>query len=247
MLKISRHGYYWLNTWLFANVIQLSTQEFCMRYLTLKNDPCGRQFDQMTQAARSAVANIAEGNARHSTSKETEMKLTDVARASLAELAGDYTNWLMLHNSTPWSQNTAEYMAISAIQIDQPQYKDDVQHLACEHILLQKQKFSQWLESGDSLVAANCLLILCNRLVQMLSRQIENQLSAFKQEGGFTEALTAERLEYRTEQSVEADAPACPICGKPMLRRMAKKGINSGNEFWSCSAYPNCRGTRSIK
>lgn len=53
--------------------------------------------DQMTQAARSAPANIEEGNSRHSTSKETEMKLTDVARATLSELANDYLNWLLRH------------------------------------------------------------------------------------------------------------------------------------------------------
>ena len=84
-MKISKFGYFWLDTWVLANIIQLSTQEFCQRYLNRSNDPCGRQFDQMTQAARSAPANIAEGNSRHSTSKETEMKLdaTDALAAAL--------------------------------------------------------------------------------------------------------------------------------------------------------------------
>ena len=84
-MEIRNFGYYWLDTWVLANVIQLATQNFCLRHLNHTNDPCGRQFDQMTQAARSVPANIAEGNSRHSTSRETEMKLTDVARASLAE------------------------------------------------------------------------------------------------------------------------------------------------------------------
>lgn len=75
-MEIRNFGYYWLDTWVLANVIQLATQSFCMRHLNRTNDPCGRQFDQMTQAARSAPANIAEGNSRHSTSRETEMKLT---------------------------------------------------------------------------------------------------------------------------------------------------------------------------
>ena len=77
-MKIGTAGYYWLDTWIFANVIQLATQDFCKTFLNLQNDPCGRQFDQMTQAARSCTANIAEGNSRHYTSRETEMKLTDV-------------------------------------------------------------------------------------------------------------------------------------------------------------------------
>jgi ssDNA-binding Zn-finger/Zn-ribbon topoisomerase 1 len=80
----------------------------------------------------------------------------------------------------------------------------------------------------------------------MLGRQIERQLESFKEEGGFTEGLTAERLAFRTQQSANADAPSCPICGEPMIKRVAKKGINSGKEFWSCSTYPRCNGTRNI-
>ena len=137
-MEIRRLGYYWLDTWVLANVIQLATQDFCMRYLNRKNDPCGRQYDQMTQAARSVPANIAEGSSRRSTSKETEMKLTDVARASLAELANDYLNWLLMQERAPWSVKSEEY------------------------------------------------------------------------------------------------------------RRVAKKGINSGREFWSCSDYPSCNGTRNV-
>ncbi|MBR4837663.1 MAG: four helix bundle protein [Bacteroidales bacterium] len=63
----------------------------------------------MTQAARSVTANIAEGNSRHATSKETEMRLTDVARASLAELANDYINWLLHHEKAPWSVKSSEH------------------------------------------------------------------------------------------------------------------------------------------
>lgn len=245
-MEIRNFGYYWLDTWVLANVIQLATQEFCTRFLNRTNDPCGRQYDQMTQAARSAPANIAEGNSRHSTSRETEMKLTDVARASLAELANDYLNWLLRHDSLPWSVSSAEYRAVNAIQLDAPAYRDDVQHQSSRHILAQKHKFDAWLSPGaDSLVAANCLLVLSNRLMLMLRRQIEHLLASFREEGGFTEGLTAERLAARTQRSLAADAPACPLCGKPMIKRVAKKGIHSGREFWSCSAYPECNGTRA--
>ena len=245
-MEVTNFGYYWLDTWVLANVIQLITQDFCRRYLNRTNDPCGRQYDQMTQAARSVPANIAEGNSRHSTSKETEMKLTDVARASLAELANDYINWLMAHEQIPWSIQSDEYKKIAYIRLDRPNYKDDVQHQSCIHILSQKHKFDQWISSNDSIIEANCLLVLCNRLIMMLKKQISNQLAAFREEGGFTEALTAERLSYRAEQSIQNDAPQCPKCGKQMLKRMCKKGINSGKEFWSCSAYPNCNGTRNL-
>lgn len=245
-MEINRFGFYWLDTWVLANVIQLATQDFCLHYLNRANDPCGRQFDQMTQAARSAPANISEGNSRHSTSRETEMKLTDVARASLAELANDYLNWLLRQERIPWSIHSSEYQAVCQIHLDRPTYSDDVQHKSSIHILVQKHKFDQWLNSGDSFITANCLLVLCNRLILMLSRQIERQLESFKAEGGFTEGLTAERLAYRTQQSIQSDSPTCPRCGKPMIKRMAKKGINSGKEFWSCSGYPECNGTMNI-
>ena len=247
MLKINRHAYFWLNTWVMANVIQLGTQEFCKRFLNLKNDPCGRQFDQMTQAARSGVANIAEGTSRHATSRETEMKLTDVARASLAELGNDYLNWLLQNDKAPWSNKDKEYLQVSRIQFDMPEYSDDVLYQSALHILAQKHKFDTWLNSDDSIVAARCLLVLCERLTIMLRKQIENQLDVFTEEGGFTEALTAERLNHRKQESISEDAPVCPKCGKPMIKRMAKKGVNSGQEFWSCSGYPDCNGTRKME
>ena len=245
-MKISNFGYFWLDTWVMANVIQLATQDFCARFLNRSNDPCGRQYDQMTQAARSAPANIAEGNSRHSTSKETEMKLTDVSRATLSELANDYLNWLLKHERLPWSIHSTEYTAVANTRFDKPEYQDDVLYQSSIHILKQKHRFDTWLQSKDSMTVANCLLVLCNRLIMMLSKQIESQLATFREEGGFTEALTAERLAHRTEQSLQADAPTCPVCGKPMIKRVAKKGVNSGREFWSCSGYPQCNGTRNI-
>lgn len=246
MLQIKRFGYYWLDSWVMANLIQLATQDFCSRFLNHSNDPGGRQYDQMTQAARSAPANIAEGNSRHSTSKETEMKLTDVARATLSELANDYINWLLRFENIPWSVYSDEYRQVASIQLDRPTYTDDVQYYSSIHILNQKHKFDYWLKSDDSITVARCILVLCNRLIAMLGRQIENQLATFKDEGGFTEALTAERLATKAEKSATDGAPACPVCGKPMIKRMARKGMNSGKEFWSCSGYPDCNGTRNI-
>ena len=196
-MEIAIFKFYWLDTWVLANVIQLATQDFCIRYLNHTNDPCGRLFDQMTMAARSVPANIAEGSSRHSTSRETEMKLIDVARASLAELSNDYLNWFLRQEETPWSKNANDYHSVNNIQLDRPTYKDDVLHLSSIHILVQKHKFDVWLNSDNSIIAANCLLILCNRLIMMLHRQIEHLLETFKAEGGFTEGLTAERLSYR--------------------------------------------------
>ena len=63
------------------------------------------------------------------------MKLTDVARASLAELANDYLNWLLRQERIPWSINSVEYQTVCHVSLDRPTYTDDVQHLGSIHIL----------------------------------------------------------------------------------------------------------------
>jgi len=92
---------------------------------------------------------------------------------------------------------------------------------------------------------ANAMLILCGRLTTMLRKQMAGRMELFRQEGGFTENMTAERLAAIKAKAAADGAPPCPLCGKPMVRRMARKGQNSGREFWSCQDYPACRGTRN--
>ena len=64
-------GYWWLDSYVMAEIIALATRHFCRRFLNRTNDPCGRQYDQMTQAARSGCANTVEGSTRNATSRET--------------------------------------------------------------------------------------------------------------------------------------------------------------------------------
>ena len=99
----SAPSYFWLNTWVMANIIELATQSFCDRFIDYRIDPGHRLYDQMTQAARSIRANIAEGSGRHDTSLETEMRLTDVERARSHELMGDFMNYMMRHFLTAWT------------------------------------------------------------------------------------------------------------------------------------------------
>ena len=240
-------GYRWLDAWALANVIQLATQKFCLRFLTRQIDPCGRQFDQMTQAARSGVANIAEGYARRATSKETELRLYDTAKASLDELAGDYRNWLLLGGRLPWSETDPEERTVYATPLDKASFADDVERNAAAHILAQYAKFARWLDSEDSTVVACALLVLIGRTTLMLSRKLERTHADFVEHGGFAENLTKDRLAARDAAHAAAgDAPVCPKCGKPMRKRVAKRGENAGSEFWSCTGWPECRGTRSI-
>lgn len=236
-------GYFWLDAWTLANIVQLGTQRFCQRFLNLQNDPRGRQYDQMTQAARSAVANIAEGSARRKTSTETEMKLTDVARASLAELAGDYLNWLLLKGIPPWPKDSEPARAVYDLRLDPPDYGQDVLHDASCHILAQQRKFAPHL-NADDVTSANTLLILIARVINMVNHLLETQGETFRREGGFREQLTRVRVEARAEAE---QAPACPDCGKPMTRRTARAGKNAGQSFWGCTGYPACHGIRPIE
>ena len=240
-------SYHWLNSWILANVIQLSTQDFCDRFIDFRMDPGRRLYDQMVMAARCGVANIAEGSARHSTSVETEMRLLDVARASFDELQGDLFNFLLRKKAGVWVIGDPGREAIWQMRLDTPQYSNSYLHDAAVHILAQKSKFSRWLEDDNPEIVANALLVLCLRENKMLQAQIRSQLEVFRQTGGFTENMTSERLEARKALSSASGAPSCPKCGKPMLRRMQKKGQMQGREFWGCSDYPKCNGILPIK
>ena len=77
----------------------------------------------------------------------------------------------------------------------------------------------------------------------MLSRKLERTHADFVEHGGFAENLTKDRL---AAHAAAGDAPVCPKCGKPMRKRVAKRGENAGSEFWSCTGWPECRGTRNI-
>lgn len=239
-------SYFWLNTWIYANILQLGTQSFCDCFLDYKLDPGRRLYDQMVMAARCGVANIAEGSSRNSTSIETEMRLLDVARASVDELQGDYFNFLLRQQKAPWVIGNNNRETLWQMKLDEPNYSNSLLHDAAMHILAQKRRYDPWIENASAEIAANALLILCVKLNRMLQSQLQSLLESFKVTGGFTENMTQERLEARKEQSRQEGAPRCPNCGKPMLRRMQKKGAGQGSEFWGCSDYPNCHGIRNI-
>lgn len=245
-IKFSQ-SYFWLNTWVLANIIQLGTQNFCDRFIDYRIDPGRRLYDQMVLAARCGVANIAEGTARNSTSIETEMRLLDVARASIDEVQGDYFNFLLRRRAEIWAIGHPDREALWNVTLDAPKYSNSLLHDAAIHILKQKQKYDYWIENPSPEIAANAMLILCVRLNKMLQSQLQGLLEKFRQQGGFSENMTAERLATRRRASALSGAPACPKCGKPMLRRLQKRGQGQGSEFWGCSDYPRCDGTRNIK
>lgn len=236
--------YFWLNSWVLANIIQLATQSFCDRFVDYRIDPGRRLYDQMTLAARCGVANIAEGTARHSTSIETEMRLLDVARASIDELQGDFFNFLLRRNQLPWPIGNPDREAIWNINLDAPRYSNNLLHEAARHILQQKSKYDRWIENQSAEIVANAMLVLCVRINKMIESLIQERLELFKMQGGFTENMTTTRLEARRSHAIAQNHPECPLCGKPMIKRLQKKGAMQGREFWGCSDYPRCTGTR---
>src|SRR5437899_11656539 len=91
-------GYRKLKSFQVAQLIYDVTVRFCDRYIEKRS----RTHDQMVQAARSGVQNIAEGSQASGTSKRTELKLTSVARASLEELRLDYEDFLRQRGLAQW-------------------------------------------------------------------------------------------------------------------------------------------------
>ena len=241
-------GFRKLHSFTLATVVQLETLRFCRRFLTADIretggklfDPKGRQYDQMTQAARSGRQNIIEGSERAATSKDTEMRLTDVARASLSELRGDYEIWILDKGQLPWSAQSPEAQEVNAVSLDAPAFTMDVVHESARHVLAQRAKYARWLDSADDLVVANTMLIIISRAMNMLNRQLEAQGAAFEKSGGFREHLTAKRIEAR--DAAKAPSPECPQCGKPMRQRRSAQG-----DFWGCSGFPECKGTRPFE
>ncbi|MES2982656.1 MAG: four helix bundle suffix domain-containing protein [Verrucomicrobiota bacterium] len=243
-------GFRKLHSFTLATLVQLETLRFCRRFLTHDHrearekfyDPKGRQYDQMTQAARSGRQNIIEGSERSSTSKDTEMKLTDVARASLSELRGDYEVFIIDSGELPWSVHSEEARTVNAISIDPAPFHDDVVHESAKHALQQRRKYARWLDSLDPVVVANAMLLIIGRALNMLKSQIAAQGKAFEETGGFSERLTTRRLEAREEQRNSEPSPSCPHCNQPMRRRRSAKG-----EFWGCIGYPACKGTKPME
>ena len=228
----------------YVCLVYHATTRFCERNYSYKTDPLGKTSGQMIGAARSARQNIVEGSSRAGTSKETELRLYDVAKASLAELAGDYEAFLIDQGVAPWSEQDPRYLEMTRLRIDEFTASDDSRHRYGDYLLAMRARFAPWLESEDPEVAANAILFAIDRAASLLHRQMASVGEDFVEEGGFTERLSKARLEKRDGQGANEATPACPMCDGPMRKMVARKGRNAGQPFWSCRDYPNCKGTR---
>ena len=176
-------GYKKLVTYKLGNLIYDATVAFCERYINRQD----RTFDQMVQAARSGVSNIIEGSEASATSKKTELKLTNVAKASQEELLADYKAFLRQHDLPEWSAD-----APSAVKIRQsrPSNLDELRTLMAALV----SDLSDRSDRSDkntllATVAANTMICLVNQETYLLKRQIDRLAADFKDTGGFSERL----------------------------------------------------------
>jgi len=252
-------GYEHLRSHKVAEAVYDATVVFCDRFI----DKRSRTHDQMVQAARSGVRNISEGSGAAATSRKTELKLTNVARASLNdELIKDYKSFLIQRSLRVWHKDSPEALAMRErlkhdLCPDLPPAKDGAVRLTGLAGL------ATFVAKADPELAANAMLCATNQAAYLLRRQVESQGRDFLKNGGFTENLYAARKKARAEQEAQKSdksdqsdksdssdlsdclpAPACPKCQAPMRLRQAHRGPRAGSQFWGCSRYPDCDGLR---
>lgn len=243
-------GYRTLRSFRVTTLVYDGTVNFCARFL----DPRSRTVDQMVQAARSGRQNIAEGSRASATSSQTELRLVNVARASLDELLLDYEDFLRQRRLRQWAKDDREAREVRAVgrTAEDPTDRTDRTDLT------DRAAYSCWLEHKEPAVVANAIICLIHQANYLLDHQIAGLERGFVEGGGYTERLAAARVaaregKDRSDQSDPTDrtdqkpqAPNCPLCGKPLVVRTARTGPRAGSQFWGCSAYPACRGTRTL-
>jgi len=203
---IPKHGgYRKLKSFQLGQLIYDITVRFCERYVDRRSRTC----DQMVQAARSGVQNIAEGSQASGTSKKTELKLTNVARASLEELRLDYEDFLRqrgLPLLPPNHPALVRFKARRCATVEEVRvWVEDEQGRTrtsrdrrgggdASSVLVRGDRVPS---VGSSTLVANAVLSLLNLCCHLLDRQLAAQAQAFETEGGFTERLYRIRSQKR--------------------------------------------------
>ena len=175
-------GYRSLKSYQKAELVYDVTFRFCRRFLS-KGD---RTVDQMVQAARSGKQNIAEGSKASGTSKETEIKLVNVARASLEELLADYEDFLRVRDAAVWDKASKEARFVRRLGAK---------------VGVGFEDFREFVETRPGAVVANIALCLIHQANYLLDQQIRQLEEAFLKEGGLRERMTRARLSARARQA----------------------------------------------
>ena len=161
-----------------AEVVYDLTFRFCERFLK----PGDRTIDQMVQAARSGKQNIIEGSRASGTSKETELKLTKVARASLEELLASYEDFLRTRKAPIWAKDSVEATYVRRLGArPAAMYRD----------------FRDFVETRPGPVVANIALCLIHQTNYLLDQQLRRMEEEFRAHGGVRERMARVRAEVR--------------------------------------------------
>jgi len=174
-------GYENLLSFQKARIVYDGTVRFCERFV----DKRSRTHDQMVQAARSGKQNILEGSQASGTSKETEIKLTNVARASLEELLEDYRDFIRLRRIEEWPKDHSHTRRLRQLNRT-PNASYDT--------------FKKGIEHPDPAIAANVMIGLIKLTNYLLDQQLRQLEEAFVKEGGLRERMTRARLAERARQ-----------------------------------------------
>jgi len=171
-------GYENLLSFQKARIVYDGTVWFCGRYLEKRD----RTNDQMVQAARSGKQNILEGSQTSGTSKETEIKLTNVARASLEELLEDYRDFLRVRGLRLWEKDSKEALFVRKLGS-----RKDASY----------ETYRNYFDTRPPEVSANILICLIHQTNYLLDQHLRRLETAFLQEGGLRERMTRGRLAER--------------------------------------------------
>ncbi|MBT0654729.1 four helix bundle suffix domain-containing protein [Geomobilimonas luticola] len=188
-------GYQNLLSYRKAEIVYDATVYFCDRFI----DRRSRTRDQMVQAARSGKQNIVEGSMASGTSKEMEIKLTNVARASLEELLTDYRDFLRTRGAPLWDKEgkEARYVRglgrdkgnkINGTDVTYEAHKSSTSHESYE-------TYKPFIESRPPEIVANIIICLIHQANYLLDRQLKQLEAAFLVEGGLRERMTRARLD----------------------------------------------------
>ena len=171
----------------------LSRFKFCEHFINRKD----RTYDQMVQAARSGVANIVEGSQASAASKKTELKLTNVAKASQEELLEDYRSFLRQRDLKIWDAQSVE---AKIIRESRPETLSQLRQIMA-HLVSDLSDASDRSDKNaiKQEVAANTMICLINQETFLLGRQIARLAADFEEQGGFTERLYRVRSEKRKQ------------------------------------------------
>ncbi len=174
-------GYRNLHSYQKAEIVYDGTIYFCNRFFGKYDRTAG----QMIQASRSGKQNIAEGSRASGTSKETEIKLTNVARASLEELLIDYEDFLRTRKLPRWHK---EHRLVNRLRELNRTPKANY------------ETFRKAIEHADPEICANTMITLISITTYLLARQIKYLETAFLNEGGLRERMTRARIQKRNKK-----------------------------------------------